>query len=65
MLCVLSFVLGSLSGYVFYFWWIRPDIIDLKNEVQKYERLKEARIQRGIDILKVTKAKQDIEIDND
>ena len=65
MLCVLFFILGVLSGYIFYFWWIRPDIADLKSEIEKYERLREARLQRGIDILKATKAKHDIEIDND
>ena len=63
MLYPLTYIFGVLSGYVFYYWWIKPDVDELKAKVKKYEALREARIQRGIDLLRQTKILQGL--DND
>lgn len=61
----ITYILGVLSGYIFYYWWIKPDIKELKAKVKKHDALREARLQRGIDLLRKTKALQGVDIDGD
>jgi hypothetical protein len=62
---LITYFFGVLSGYLFYYWWIKPDINELKAKIKKHEALREARLQRGIDLLRKTRALQGIDIDGD
>jgi len=65
MMYLITYFFGVLSGYLFYYWWIKPDINELKAKIRKHEALREARLQRGIDLLRKTRALQGIDIDGD
>lgn len=65
MMYLITYFFGVLSGYLFYYWWIKPDINELKAKIKKHEALREARLQRGIDLLRKTRALQGIDIDGD
>ena len=65
MMYLITYIFGALSGYLFYYWWIKPDINELKAKIRKHEALREARLQRGIDLLRKTRALQGIDIDGD
>lgn len=65
MMYPITYIFGVLSGYLFYYWWIKPDINELKAKIRKHEALREARLQRGIDLLRKTRALQGIDIDGD
>lgn len=65
MMYPIMFIFGVIAGYVFHFWWIRPDVNELRAKVAKYDALREARLQRGIDLLRKTKALQGLDVDGD
>lgn len=65
MMYPIAFIFGTIFGYAFHYWWIKPDINELRAKVRKHDTLREARIQRGIDLLRQTKALQGVDIDGD
>lgn len=63
MMYPLLFIFGVIFGYVFHYWWIKPDLQHLRDRVDHYERLREARLRRGIEVLHGAKAAKEAKID--